>query len=199
MTSFVARAIESAGLGDLLAARRAGDLETVRRRLASRDAIDLLVLGAIADTIRVEECGDVVHVHPRGTDEPLPDGVQWVARAGKSELDLLRAVAVARITSPRGARIGLDWGTSGLEVPQVALGFGATDLTGPITRKSGDIIDADALKKVKGKGMVAQTALRRLEIAALLQNARRVCHFVDEDAPTIATRAPQAPEEAVHA
>jgi hypothetical protein len=73
-------------------------------------------------------------------------------------------------------------------VPQVALGFGATDLTGPITRKSGDLIDADALKKVKGKGMVAQTSLKRLEIAALLQNAGRVCQFVDEAAPTVAAR-----------
>lgn len=194
--SFVERAIERAGLGGVLPARRRDDLATVRSILASHPDVDLLILGAIADIARKEECGDVVRVHPRGLDEPLPGGVEWVARAGKSELDFLRAIGLARITSPRGAHVGLDWGTTGLEVPQVALGFGATDLTGPITRKSGDLIDADALKKVKGKGMVAQTSLKRLEIAALLQNAGRVCQFVDEQAPTVATRA-QLHEELV--
>lgn len=189
MTSFVERAIERAGLGGILPARRRDDLAAVRALLATRPDVDLLILGAIADAARAEECGAVVRVHPRGADEPLPGGVEWIAREGKTELDLLRAVALARIASARGARIGVDWGTTGLEVPQVALGFGASELTGPITRKSGDLIDEDALKKVKGKGMVAQTSLRRLEIAALLQNAGRVCQFVDEAAPTVAARA----------
>lgn len=189
MTSFLERAIDSAGLGAILPARRRGDVAAVRTILAGRPDVDILVLGALADAIRAEECGDVVRIHPRGSDEALPGGVEWIARASRTELELLRAIAIARITAPRGAKIGIDWGTTGLEVPQVALGFGATDLTGPITRKSGDLIDADALKKVKGKGMVAQTSLKRLEIAALLQNAGRVCHFVDEAAPTVAARA----------
>lgn len=186
--SFIETAIDRAGLGGILPARRRDDLATVRTILASHPDIDLLVLGALADAIRKEECGDVVLVHPRSPDEPAPAGVQWMAREGKTELDVLRSIALARITSARGAKIGIDWGTTGLEVPQVALGFGATHLTGPITRKSGDLIDADALKKVKGKGMVAQTSLRRLEIAALLQNAGRVCQFADEATPTIAAR-----------
>ncbi|MBX3233358.1 MAG: hypothetical protein KIT84_33725 [Labilithrix sp.] len=189
MTSFVERAIERAGLGGVLPARRRGDLDAVRAEVASA-GVDLLVLGALADAIRADECGDVVRVHPVAAADVL-----WIAREGKSELDLLRAVAVARITSPRGQRIGLDWGTSGLEVPQVALGFGATDLTGPITKKSGDLIDESELKKVKGQGMVAKTALRRLEIAALLHNAGRVCQFTDETAPTAA---PKRIEEAAH-
>jgi hypothetical protein len=188
VSSFVETAIERAGLGGVLPARRRDDLATVRSILASHPDVDLLILGALADLARKEECGDVVHVHPRGAEEALPGGVEWISRASRTELDLLRAIAIARITMPRGTKIGIDWGTTGLEVPQVALGFGATDLTGPITRKSGDLIDADALKKVKGQGMVAQTSLRRLEIAALLQNAGRVCQFVDDTKPTIAAR-----------
>jgi hypothetical protein len=188
VTSFIETAIERAGLGGILPARRRDDLATVRSILASHPDVDLLILGAIADAARKEECGDVVRVHPRGVDEPLPSGVEWISRDGRTELDFLRAIAIARITNPRRTPIGLDWGTTGLEVPQVARGFGATDLTGPITRKSGDLIDADALKKVKGKGMVAQTSLKRLEIAALLQNAGRVCQFVDEAKPTVAAR-----------
>lgn len=186
--SFLETAIERAGLGGILPARRRDDNAAVRAILASHPDVDLLILGAIADAARKEECGDVVHVHPRSAEEALPDGVQWIAREGKTELDLLRAIASARITGSRAAKIGIDWGTTGLEVPQVALGFGANELTGPITRKGGDIIEVDALKKVKGKGMVAQTSLRRLEIAALLQNAGRVCQFVDEAKPTVAAR-----------
>lgn len=189
MTTFIERAIESAGLGAVLPARRRDDIAAARALLASYRDVDILVLGALADAIRAEECGDVVRIHPRGGDDPLPDGVEWVSRSGRTELELLRTIAVIRITSKRATKIGIDWGTTGLEVPQVALGFGATDLTGPITTKAGDLLSADALKKVKGQGMVAQTSLKRLEIAALLQNAGRVCHFVDEAAPTVAARA----------
>ena len=74
----------------------------------------------------------------------------------------------------------MDWGTTGLELAQVALGFGATDLTGPITRKSGTLISEDELKKVKGQGMVAKAALKRREIGALVRNAGRLCEFTDD-------------------
>jgi len=193
VTSFVERAIERAGLGGVLPARKRGepdDLDRVRALLTP--TVDLLIVGALADAIRAEECGGLVRVHPTAA----PD-VQWFEREGRSELDLLRAIAVARITSARGAKIGIDWGTQGLEVPQVALGFGVTDLTGPITLKSGDLIDADDLKKVKGKGMVAKTALKRLEIAALIQNAGRSCQFTDETAPMPVV--PRKIEESAHA
>ena len=73
--------------------------------------------------------------------------------------------------------MGVDWGREGMELAQVALGFGATDLTGPITRKSGTLISEDELKKVKGQGMVAATALKRRELAALVHNAGRTCEF----------------------
>lgn len=180
MTSFVERAIERAGLGALLPARRRGDLDTVATLLGAHATVDILILGAIADAIRQEECGDVVRVHPTASSD-----VRWISREGKSELDLLRAIAVARITASKGARIGVDWATEGMEIQQVALGFGATDLTGPMTKKAGDLIDADDLKKVKGQGMVAVASLRRKEIAALIHNAGRVCHFTDEHAPVV--------------
>jgi hypothetical protein len=182
MTRFIEQAITRAGLGDVVAARQRGDLDAVRRALdaaAAERPIDLLILGALADSIRVAERGNVVEVH----DEPRPgDGVAWIE--GDSDLELLRAVAFARITSPcapSAAKIGVDWGRSGLEVAQVALGFGASELTGPITRKSGALIRDDELKKVKGKGMVAATALKRREIAALVRNAGRVCEFQSDD------------------
>ena len=174
MTTFLSRAIERAGLGGIFAARKRGDLDAVRAML--RGDIDILILGAIADAYprrRVRRRGS----HPRMRTNPV---VTWIPRGGKSELELLRACAIARITMARGAAIGLDWATQGLEIQQVALGFGITDLTGPMTRKAGDLIEAEALKKVQGQGMVAQTALRRLEIAALIKNAGRRCVFTDD-------------------
>ncbi len=179
MTRFIEQAIARAGLGDVVPARQRGDLHQVCRALESAAAdkpIDLLILGALADAIRVAESGDAVRVHD---DARAGDGIVWIE--GDSDLELLRAVAVARITGPVAAKIGVDWGRSGLEVAQVALGFGASELTGPITRKSGALIREDELKKVKGRGMVAATALKRREIAALVRNAGRVCEFENEE------------------
>ncbi len=191
MTRFVEQVIARAGLSPVLSARRRGDLEAVRALLASTSEIDLLVLGAIADAIRAEENGEVVRVHPTASSD-----VDWIVEE-KTELDLLRAVAIARITAPAGARIGVDWERQGLEVAQVALGFGATDLTGPITRKSGVLISEDELKKVKGQGMVAASALKRREIAALVRNAGRTCEFTDEVSSSSTSTAPTT--EAAHA
>ena len=191
MTRFVEQAIARAGLSPVQPARRRGDLDSVRALVSSLGEIDLLALGAVADAIRTEESGEVVRIHPSASSD-----VTWIATAS-TELELLRAVALARITGPVGARIGIDWGQQGLELAQVALGFGATDLTGPITRKSGTLISEDELKKVKGQGMVAATALKRREIAALVRNAGRSCEFTDEP-PTAASPAAAA-TEAAHA
>lgn len=191
MTRFVEQAIARAGLAPILPARERGDLDAVRSLIASLGEIDLLPLGAVADAVRMREGGEVVRVHPTASSDVL-----WV-RDAANELELLRAVAIARITGPTAARIGVDWGEKGFEVAQVALGFGATDLTGPITRKSGLLISEDELKKVKGQGMVAASALRRREIAALIRNAGRSCEFVDEAGAGTSISSSEA--EAVHA
>jgi hypothetical protein len=191
MTRFVEQAIARAGLAPVMPARSRGDLEAVRTLVASLGSVDLLTLGAVADAVRVAETGDVVRVHP-----VADASVQWIQLedSGTAELDLLRAVALARVTGAVGARIGVDWGRHGLEVAQVALGFGATDLTGPVTRKSGALIHEDDLRKVKGQGMVAASALKRREIAALIRYAGRSCEFTDEKPLDAAPR-----EEMTHA
>lgn len=168
--TFVESAIERAGLLPVLQARRAGlPLPSVRWA-----EVDLLILGAIADQTRSAETGETVHVHSARSSR-----VEWVS--GASDLDVLRNVAVARITRARGARIGVDWSSVGLEVAQVALGFGASDLTGPVTKKSGlPILDGEALK-VKGKGRVALATIKRAEISSLVAHAGRLAVFVDEE------------------
>jgi hypothetical protein len=177
VTRFVEEAIAKAGLSPVLAARRAGDLETVRTTLTSWGAADLLALGAVADSVRTDDVGEVVRIH----DHAGETDVTWVdASTHASELDFLRAVAVARIAARKGARIGVDWSKCGMELAQVALGFGASELCGPITRKSGLPIYADEKTKVKGQGMVELRSIKRQEIGALVTHAGRLPMFVDD-------------------
>jgi len=162
VTPLAERALLREGLLEVLEARRGGQpLAAYERRL--RDA-DLLALGALADAVRRDEVGPVVHLH---LEDPPSDAIR--ARG----LDLLREVALARVLGPRGARVCVDFGASGLEIAQVALGFGADALAGPIANRRGLPIAEDAQKKVKGKGMVALKALQRDEIATLVRRAGR--------------------------
>lgn len=202
MTRFVEEAIAKAGLAPVLAARRSGDLETVRTTVTSWGAADLLALGAVADTVRADDVGDAVRIHPAGHHEArhprepaAPESeVQWVATsAGGSELDLLRAVAVARIAGRKGARIGVDWSVCGMELAQVALGFGASDMRGPIQRKSGLVVLDGEKLKLKGQGMVELTTIKKQEIGALVTHAGRRPIFVDDEAPR--ARAAEPTEE----
>lgn len=197
MSRFVEEAIAKAGLAPVLAARRSGDLETVRTTLTSWGAADLLALGAAADIVRAEDVGDVVRIHgagPHGPHGPHAGraerepaagdaDVQWVDTADASELDFLRAVAVARIASRKGARIGVDWSVRGMELAQVALGFGASDMRGPVQRKSGLVILEGEKLKLKGQGMVELSTIKKQEIGALVTHAGRLPVFVDDDAP----------------
>jgi hypothetical protein len=182
---FVERAIASAGLMPVLEARRAGDLTSVRAHVDDLRAADLLVLGAIADAVRVQEIGSLVRVHV-GRDP----SVSWIT--AEDELDLLRQTALARILGERGAAIGIDWGKNGLELAQVALGFGASDLAGPIVKKSGLVVLDTDLRKVKGKGVVPLATLKKAEIARLIESAGRTPRFVDEEVASVAAEAAHA-------
>lgn len=177
MTRFVEEAIARGGLGPVLAARRAGDMRSVRESAPSWERADLLVLGAVADALRAEDVGLTVRIHESHRDRD----VTWVeVPAGTSELDVLRAVAVARILGGHGARIGIDWSRYGLELAQVALGFGASDLRGVMARKNGLPILEDEKKKLKGQGMVDLRSIKRREIAALVTHAGREPELVDD-------------------
>lgn len=193
MSRFIEEAITKAGMAPVLAARRAGDLDTVRSTVASWGVADLLVLGAVADLVRAEDVGEVVRIHEHASRVAAAGDAEltWVdASVHASELEFLRAVAVARIAARKGARIGVDWSKCGLELAQVALGFGASDMRGPITRKSGLPIYADEKLKVKGQGMVELASIKRQEIGALVTHAGRLPVFVDIEEEAARTREP---------
>jgi hypothetical protein len=174
MTRFVDGAIARAGLGMVLSAVRAGDRDALRETLSVWRGADLLALGAVADIARARDAGDDVHIHGNAADT-----VCWIDAA--SDLDLLREVAIARIAN--GGRIGVDWSKHGLELAQVALGFGASDLRGPVTKKSGLPILAGEARKVKGEGVVDLASLRRREIVRLVSCAGRRAVFEGDASP----------------
>jgi 2-iminoacetate synthase ThiH len=179
MSMLVDKALTAAGLMPIAEARRAGDLARVRDLAPALETADLLAVGALADRVRAEESGDVVRIFANVEADAGPDVVVVsLADGARGGLAVLRRVAIARITGPKAARVRIDWSESGLEVAQVALGFGASELVGPIANRRGlPIADASTLK-VKGAGMVSVQALKKKELASLLAIAGRRAVFV---------------------
>ncbi len=224
MSKLVERAIDAAGLGPVLSARR--ERSSMEGHVARLRAADLLALGALADRVRAEEVGAEVRIYTdaplrgdtdaplrgdtdaplRGdTDAPLrgdtdapPSGDTDAPPSGETDapavvvlpregqeltgLDLLREVAIARITASRGAHVRIDWTRCGLELAQVALGFGADELLGFISTKRGLPIADDELAGVgkKSKRELAQVVKRR-ELASYVERGGRVPVFIRAD------------------
>lgn len=178
MSALVDRAVKAAGLGEILAARAAGALSD--GHVALLRAADLLALGALADAIRAEEVGADVHIY---TSEPPPAaGVLIVLPPDGTELtglELLREVAVARIAGARAAHVRVDWTCCGLELAQVALGFGADELVGRIAYKRGlPIHEGEQLGVGRKSQRELAQVVKRKELAGQVRRAGRIPRFV---------------------
>jgi len=180
VSPLVKRALERAGLWEIARARLAGEPlpEGARETL---EGADLLALGALADAVRVLAAGDTVEVHLR---EPRGRAVTFVTReaaAAGAGLAVLRRVAVLRVLLPNEERVGVNYMDTGLELAQVALGFGASDLYGVLVNKRGLPIADDATKRVKGQGQVSAQLLQQREIETVLGYVGRRAVFLDEN------------------
>jgi hypothetical protein len=190
VSALVDRAIDAAGLTDVLEARRAGLASGVD--VARLRAADLLALGALADRVRADEVGDEVLVDTRG-DEGAATGAAGLVvlppeGGALTGLELLREVAIARITGPRGARVRVDWTLCGLELAQIALGFGASELAGRIADKRGLPLAEGAKLGVLGKKSrleLAETVKRR-ELEGFVRRAGRTPLFARAGGPAAA-------------
>jgi hypothetical protein len=175
----VDRAIDAAGLSSILAARRAGTMG--EGEAAKLRGADLLALGALADRVRCEEVGDEVRIYAPPPDD---DGAIVLPRDDRelTGLELLREVAVARVTARQGERVRVDWTRCGLELAQVALGFGANELAGHIASKRGLPIAEGELAGV-GKKSRLQLAhvVKKRELAGFVRRAGRTPVFVASD------------------
>jgi hypothetical protein len=169
MKTLVAAAIAEAGLGDIFEARRAGNMALVHALLPKLEAADLLALGALADEIRKLEVGAEVRVFtstPAGDAEVI-DVKSREIQGTSQGLVLLRDVAIARITGPAAARVRVDATQCGIQLGQVALGFGASEL-------------AFAPKRVLP--MADEHHLDRRELTGLIERAGRRPSFSPEEA-----------------
>jgi hypothetical protein len=182
VSALVDGAILGAGLGPIAEARRGRELARVGELADALESCDLLALGALADRVRREEVGEVVKIFTLGTPASGP-GI-YVANAddrdaSKGRGTLLRRGAVARITGPLAGRVVVDWASVGLELAQVALGFGASELAGPVVTRRGLPIADDRTQKVRGAGLVSSQLLKKRELAVLVRMAGREVVFVD--------------------
>jgi 2-iminoacetate synthase ThiH len=176
--TLVDRALAEAGLTDIAHARRSGDLASVRAEIPRLEAADLLALGALADRVRSDEVGDVVRVYANAVPDDAADVVHFQRAEG---LALLRQVAIARITGPRAARVRVDWTAIGLELAQVALGFGASELVGTIASKRGLPLAPDAMTGVaKRSEMQPAQVVKKREIAGFIERSGRRPVFVGD-------------------
>jgi 2-iminoacetate synthase ThiH len=194
----VDRAIDDAGLSDLAVARRSRALSAAEvERLR---AADLLALGALADRVRAEDVGHEVTIH---TAEPAPPALAAAplvvlprAESALTGLELLREVAVTRISGPRGQHVRIDWAVCGLELAQVALGFGADELVGRIVNKRGlPLGEGELLGVGKKSRLELADVVKRKELADFVRRAGRIPVFTDERGVGEATRPGPAAQE----
>jgi hypothetical protein len=181
MSALIDHALDEAGLGGVVDARRGGAVdEALVERLR---AADLLALGALADRIRAAEVGPEVRIYlepPEDEGEAallvLPDSRDLTG------LELLREVAIARIRAPKGARVRVDWSRCGLELAQVAVGFGADELVGRVSNKRGlPLAEGETLGVGKKSRWEAAEVVKRKELAGFIRRAGREPRFVDEE------------------
>jgi hypothetical protein len=182
MSVLVDRALDVAGLGGALEARRSGDVGgALLERLRSAD---LLALGALADRVRKAEVGDDVRIY---LEEPPPGGPAVVllptAEGDVTGLELLRQVAIARISGPRGANVRVDFARCGLELAQVAVGFGANELVGRVANKRGlPLAEGEKLGVGKKSRWEDADVVKRSELAGFVLRAGRKPVFMDGSA-----------------
>jgi hypothetical protein len=178
MTSkLVAHALLREGLTPLLSSRERGQVTDTPALCEVLARSDLLALGAAADIARRRECGDDVHIYVPSAPIETTSLVVMDARETLRGTALLRKIATQRLLGEIGARIVVDWGALGLEIGQIALSFGASDLAGPLASRRGlPMLDAEDQKKL----------VKRRELAGYVERAGFRPVFVSTDAPSLA-------------
>jgi 2-iminoacetate synthase ThiH len=127
--------------------------------------------------------GDDVRIHTHAAPDGPPGAVVLPeAERTLTGLELLREVAIARVTGPRAARVRVDWTRAGLELAQVALGFGANELEGRIANKRGLPMAEGEKLGVLGKQSRLEDAevVKRKELEGFVRRAGRTPLFDEE-------------------
>ncbi len=172
MSALVHHALEAAGLLRVLELRdqaRFSDLVAIRDEV---EKADWILLGALADTIRLREVGDRVRVAAASKKSAHESDERGLA--------FLREVSLARIFSERSATIAVDLERVGIELAEVALSFGANELCGAMRNKRGLAIAEEELGGVgKRSKRLLLASVKKRELADVLAASGKVAEFVE--------------------
>lgn len=163
MGKLVTRAIDEAGFTDIC--ERALHAQLTADDMPRLQAADTLVLAAIADQVRAKFHGDQVTLV--ATRNSLPTDVDAVVVSAPQRVDAatgeeaLRAIAIARLTTPASRPVAVSWDHIGLHLAQTALLFGANVLFGGIGQQGVlPLADNPGIRKHEITGLV-ERALRQ--------------------------------------
>lgn len=170
MGKVFSRALAQAGLSDLQERVLSGE-SLSRAELQRLESADLLLVAGLADLMRARFRGDeVVFLRSSAVREPQLCVFKGVASEhGKTGADVLRELALLRLSTPPSTGIAVSVEALGLELAQTALLFGADTLVG-------DLSNARTLPLLDG------VAARRHELAGLVARSGRRVTFGDADA-----------------
>jgi 2-iminoacetate synthase ThiH len=164
------KALEQAGVLELGERALSGQgLEL--RDMAVLEQTDLLLVAGLADAVRRRHRGDEVRVLANASARRDADLLRLHLPGGGADgptgEELLRQVALARLSTPCTRGVGVSFEQLGLELAQTALAFGADVLFGDLETKR-------TLPLLSGK------AARRQELAGLIERSGRRVRFADE-------------------
>jgi hypothetical protein len=166
------KALDRTGLAEL-AERALRGQGLALEDVAALERADLLIVAGLADAVRARHRGDEVRLLSGTAARREPDLVRLHLDAGRADgptgEELLRQVALARLSTPCDRGVAVSYEQIGLELAQVALAFGADALWGDLDNKR-------TLPLLNGP------SARRTEIEGLIARAGRAAKWVDATA-----------------
>ncbi len=178
MSPLVSHALSEAGLLAVLEARSTGNSRALEALRPHVETVDWLLVGALADEVRLREIGGDVKVFANVAPDRHATCIDFSGTAADAGIAFLRRIALARIFGPPACRIRVSWDGLGIEIAQVALAFGATELAGAIRFKDGELVAAESLLG-HGRRSRLEPAheVKRREIARFVTRAGRRALF----------------------
>lgn len=179
----VRRALESAGLV-AIAERVLAGATLDAQELEQLRAADVLAVAALADLVRERSQGELVTLVDLGVSaESALGDVVWArpllgASEGPTGLDVLREVALVRLSTPADRAVAVGFDQLGEGLAQAALTFGASVLVGTMSRRSTLPLADDAGARAK-----------KADLLGRVQRAGRQARWLDAPTTTDAASA----------
>jgi hypothetical protein len=162
MGKVFSRALAQAGLSDLQERALSGE-PLGPAELQQLAAADLLLVAGLADVMRARFRGDEVRLLPaRAVREPEFVVFKGVASEhGATGADVLRDLALLRLSTEPSVGVAVALETMGLELAQTALLFGADTLIGDLSNaRTLPLLDGVAARQREVAGLIARSGRR---------------------------------------